>query len=109
MYCSIGSIVDEEILMNEKLSIKLNIGGRLYPLTINRDQEEKYRKVAKRINELIFKYSKRYTKLDVQDFMAMTTLQVVFENMEKAEMKDESSMLEELRSMDEELSDFLNE
>jgi len=95
--------------MDEKLSIKLNIGGRIYPLTINREQEEAYRKVAKRINELVFKYSKRYVKLDAQDFMAMTTFQVVFENMKKVENQDESPVLEELKSMDEELSDFLNE
>jgi len=95
--------------MNEKLSIKLNIGGRTYPLTIDRDQEEKYRKIAKRINELISEYSKRYTKLDSQDFMAMTTFQVVFENTEKADKEDESPVLDELKSMDEELSDFLNE
>jgi len=95
--------------MNEKLSIKLNIGGRIYPLTIDREHEEKYRKVAKRINELISKYSKRYAKLDMQDFMAMTTFQVVFENIENAETQDESPVLEELKSMDEELSDFLNE
>ncbi|MBK5202565.1 MAG: cell division protein ZapA [Prolixibacteraceae bacterium] len=95
--------------MKEKLSIKLNIGGRTYPITIDREQEEKYRKVAKRINDIISEYSKKYAKLDVQDFMAMTTFQVVFENMEKAEMEDESPVLEELKSMDEELSDFLNE
>jgi len=95
--------------MNEKLSIKLNIGGRTYPITIDREQEEKYRKVAKRINELISEYSKKYKSQDVQDFLAMTTFQVVFENMEKAEIEDDSPIIEELKSMDEELSDFLNE
>ena len=95
--------------MKDKLSIKLNIGGRTYPITIDREQEEKYRKVAKRINDIISEYSKKYSKLDMQDFMAMTTFQVVFENMEKADMEDESPVLEELKSMDEELSDFLNE
>lgn len=95
--------------MNEKLSIKLNIGGRTYPITIDREKEEKYRKVAKRINDLISEYSKKYAKQDIQDFLAMTTFQVVFENMEKAEMEDDSPVLKELKSMDEELSDFLNE
>ena len=36
-----------------ELSIKVSIGGRSYPLTINRDEEEKIRKAAAEIDKSI--------------------------------------------------------
>ena len=58
------------------LSIKVNIAGRVYPLNINRDQEENVRKAAKHINAEIKKLQDNYAVRDVQDLLAMTALQL---------------------------------
>ena len=44
----------------DKLSITLNIANRVYPMKINRDDEEKIRKSVKKIEERIKFYEKNY-------------------------------------------------
>jgi cell division protein ZapA len=60
--------------MNE-LSIKVNIGGRSYPLTIKREEEEKVRKAALEIDKCIKELKSNYAVVDMQDLLAMTALQ----------------------------------
>ena len=62
--------------MNEKLKIKISIGGRVYPLSINSAAEEEgMRKAANKINALINKFEKNYAVSDKQDVLAMCALQ----------------------------------
>lgn len=62
--------------MVEKLKIKVTIGDRVYPLTINSDgEEEGVRKAVKRINDLIKKFEENYEVRDKQDVLAMCALQ----------------------------------
>jgi cell division protein ZapA len=60
--------------MENKLSIKLNIGNRQYPLSINRDEEEQIRKAATLINERIRHFKDNYAVRDMQDLVAMAAL-----------------------------------
>jgi cell division protein ZapA len=62
--------------MEEKLKIKVTIGDRVYPLTINSEgEEEGVRKAVKRINDLIKKFEENYEVRDKQDVLAMCALQ----------------------------------
>lgn len=62
--------------MNEKLKIKITIGGRVYPLSINNaTEEEGMRKAANRINDLVKKFEQNYAVSDKQDVLAMCALQ----------------------------------
>ena len=61
--------------MNEKLKIRVTIGDRIYPLTINVEEEEGVRKAVKRINDLSIKFEKSYAVQDKQDVLAMCALQ----------------------------------
>ena len=61
--------------MSEKLKIRVTIGDRIYPLTINREEEEGVRKAVKRINDLSSKFEKSYAVQDKQDVLAMCALQ----------------------------------
>ena len=61
--------------MKTDLNIKVNIGGRPYSLTINREEEETVRKAAEDVNNTIKKYSKSFEYKDMQDLYAMVTLQ----------------------------------
>ena len=57
-----------------ELSIKVSIGGRSYPLTIKRSEEEKYEKAASEINKNLKELKNNYAVVDTQDLLAMTVL-----------------------------------
>ena len=78
--------------MEEKLSIRINIADRYYPLKIERDDEEKIRKAAKMINDKVFQYKTKYADKDIQDFLAMAALQFVIK-LSEMEGKDENTEL----------------
>lgn len=94
--------------MTEKLSIRIKIDGREYPLKVDREEEEKYRKAAKIINDIILQYRQKYSNSSSQDFLAMTAFQFALKNIELEEKVDRSPMFDELKKLDEELSDYLS-
>lgn len=94
--------------MTDKLSIKIKIDGREYPLKVDRDEEEKYRKAAKIINDIILQYRQKYSSSNTQDFLAMTAFQFALKTIELEEKVDRSPLFDELKKMDEELSDYLS-
>lgn len=57
------------------LSIKVNIAGRVYPLTVSQDEEENIRKATKAIDEMVKEYEQNYAVKDKQDLLAMCALQ----------------------------------
>jgi len=71
--------------MDDKLSIRVNIADRYYPLKVERENEEKIRKAARMINDKVLQYKQRYTDKDVQDFLAMAALQYVIKLTEEEE------------------------
>ena len=61
--------------MSEYIKIKLNIGDRLYPLTIERSQEIFFRDAVKKIESSLKKLEENYSVRDKQDLLAMTCIQ----------------------------------
>lgn len=59
-----------------KMSIKIVIAGRNYPLTINEGEEETIRKAVDGINTNVQKLQENYAVKDMQDLLAMTSLQL---------------------------------
>ena len=95
--------------MDEKLSIRVNIIDRFYPLKIDRKDEEKIRKAGKIINEKVLQYKQKYSDKDVQDFLAMAALQYVTRLIEMEENEDLSPLLEGIKEINEELEVYLKE
>lgn len=93
--------------MDEKLSINVNVAERLYPLKIDRDDEEKIRRAAKLINDKIILYKQRYSDKDVQDYLAMAALQFVIKLIECEDKTDTSEFISELKDLDEWLGSFI--
>lgn len=93
--------------MEEKLSIKVNLVDRYYPLKIERKDEERIRKAAKLINERVLQYKQRYTDKDTQDFLAMAALQFVIKNLEVEEQLNEQVLVDNLNDLNNELEDYL--
>lgn len=93
--------------MEDKLSIRVNVADRYYPLKIDRNDEEKIRKAARLINEKVLQYKQRYTDKDLQDFLAMAALQFVIKLIESENKFDVSPVLDQLTELNEWLGDYL--
>ncbi len=95
--------------MDDKLSIRVNIADRYYPLRIERKDEERIRLAAKLINEKVLQYKQRYSDKDVQDFLAMATLQYVIKLLELENRHDVDPFIEMVRDLNEQLDGVLSE
>ncbi len=93
--------------MEDKLSIKVNVADRYYPLKIDRRDEEKIRKAARMINEKVLQYRQKYADKDTQDFLAMAALQFVTRIIEYDQKFDVGPLEENIRELNEELEEYL--
>lgn len=60
-----------------KISLKVEIAGRSYPLTIQEGEEKKVLKAAEDINHAIALLKMNYSVNDSQDLLAMSSLQLL--------------------------------
>ncbi|HZH86911.1 MAG TPA: cell division protein ZapA [Brumimicrobium sp.] len=81
-----------------KLSIKIVIAGRNYPLTINEGEEEVIRKAVEDINSNVQKLQESYAVKDMQDLLAMTSLQLATRSNTPSGNKKEGELKEEILS-----------
>jgi cell division protein ZapA len=94
---------------DKKLSINIKIDGRVFPLTIDSDDEERYRLAAKMVNETIGKYRKLFGNQESQNIMAMTAFQIALSNVTLQNRNDSSNFIDELKNLNDDISDFLKE
>jgi cell division protein ZapA len=76
-----------------KLSIRVVVAGRTYPLTVNESEQEKVIKAAEDINKAIKLLQDNYAVKDMQDLLAMTALQLASKS-ESSKGKSEESKVE---------------
>ncbi len=95
--------------MDEKLSIRVNVADRYYPLRIDRKDEERIRLAAKLINDKVLQYKQRYSDKDVQDFLAMASLQYVIKLLELENRHDVDPMIEAVRDLNDQLENILSD
>jgi cell division protein ZapA (FtsZ GTPase activity inhibitor) len=67
--------------MSEK-SVKISIAGRLYPITVDAQEESFVNEAASRINERVAVLESRYAVKDKQDLLAMAALQFATQYLE---------------------------
>ena len=60
-----------------KVSLKLEIAGRTYPISVLETEQEKVYQAANTLNEAIKSLKKQYAVNDLQDLMAMASLQLI--------------------------------
>jgi cell division protein ZapA len=85
--------------MDDKLSIRVNVADRYYPLKVEGENEERIRKAARLINEKVLQYKQRYVDKDAQDFLAMAALQYVIRLIEIEEKEEDSTVVEGLKEL----------
>jgi cell division protein ZapA (FtsZ GTPase activity inhibitor) len=95
--------------MDDKLSIRVNVADRYYPLKVERENEEKIRKAARLINEKVLQYRQRYTDKDVQDFLAMAALQYVIKLTEEEEKLENDYIPDAIKELIQKIDSVLEE
>ena len=91
----------------DKLSIRISIADRYYPLKIVATDEERIRSAAKRINEKIDQYRQRYSGRDIQDALSMATLQFVIRLIESENNENIEPLVKELDSISAQLEAYI--
>ncbi len=93
----------------DQLRINIRIEGRVYPLRIDRNDEERHRKAAKTLNETVDKYRNLFRDKDSQDVLAMAAFQIALNHTEMLEREDKSLFMDGLKDLNDDISDFLRE
>ncbi|MBN2667630.1 MAG: cell division protein ZapA [Bacteroidales bacterium] len=93
----------------EKLTIRVNINERFYPLKIEAKDEEKIRKAAKDINAMIAKYREVFKDKDGQDFLAMVALQLGTKVVDLDHQGDLVSIIDDVKTINRDIEQFLKE
>ncbi|MAH82088.1 MAG: cell division protein ZapA [Flavobacteriaceae bacterium] len=98
--------------MNDLIKIKITIADRVYPLSINPEQEESLRNAAKNVGLMIKQLEQSYAVRDKQDVLAMCALQysTKLENISKENNKglniDKEKILELINIIDVHLNSY---
>ncbi|MCI0522861.1 MAG: cell division protein ZapA [Bacteroidales bacterium] len=90
--------------MDDKLSIRVNVADRYYPLKVESENEERIRKAARLINEKVLQYKQRYVDKDIQDFLAMAALQYVIRLIEIEDKEGDTTLEEGLKELNEKVN-----
>ena len=87
----------------DKLSIKLHIANRIYPMKIERKSEEFIRNSVKKIEERLKFYEENYAIKDKQDLLAMCLIEYAskFESVNNEKIVDDglNKKLAEIESL----------
>ncbi|HOZ30268.1 MAG TPA: cell division protein ZapA [Bacteroidales bacterium] len=96
---------------DNKLIININIGERMYPISIERGdtrREELIRKASQSINDTLLQYKKRgYKNKDDQDYLAMTVIMFAVKLLENESKEDISPIINELKKVNFEIEEIL--
>ena len=92
----------------DKLSIKLNIANRFYPMKIERSSEEMIRNAVKKIDNRLKVYEDNYAIKDKQDLLAMCLIEYAskLEKINQNNFINDDGISEKLSNLDELLSEF---
>jgi cell division protein ZapA len=91
-----------------KVSLKVTIAGRTYPLNINEKEKDSVLAAVSDINRSIEKLKKSYAVKDPQDLIAMTALQLVMKNDSNKGGNMSNSSSEDMDSIEKALADLSN-
>lgn len=83
-----------------ELSIKVTIAGRIYPISVNAEEEEMVRKAATDVDTDIKNLQKNYAVKDKQDLLAMTALQLATKLQQVDESKSNPVKSEDLDKLE---------
>ena len=88
--------------MGDKLSIKLHIANRIYPMKIERESEEYIRNAVKQIEGRLKFYEENYAIKDKQDLLAMCLIEYAskFESVNNKNVIEDDGFTEKLTEIE---------
>lgn len=89
--------------MADTRRISVKLAGKEFAMTIPKNDEEKYRRAAQEVNELISAYKGSFVA-ETEDYLAMAALQVA---VDKVSMRMDRTLADEKASL-QEINDQLN-
>jgi len=86
----------------DKLSIKLHIANRIYPMKIERKSEEYIRNAVKKIEGRLKFYEDNYAIKDKQDLLAMCLIEYAskFETVNNKKVVEDDGLTKKLAELD---------
>lgn len=96
-------------MSEERFTIRLQVAGKHYPLTILRSEEGKIRQAAKLINEKVERYKNSFSAGDKADYLAMAAVQLVTQLVELQEKNNVNPIFDTLNELDDELNEILED
>ena len=86
----------------DKLSIKLHVANRIYPMKIERKSEEFIRNAIKTIEERLKFYEENYAIKDKQDLLAMCLIEYAskFESINNKKVVEDDGITEKLQEIE---------
>jgi len=93
----------------DELSIKVTIANRVFPLKIDRADEERVRKAAKMVNDRIKEYEQQYAVNDKTDLIAMCAFQFATELVNQTEElpAQNKELSEQIAEIDSKITDYI--
>ena len=84
--------------MEDKVKIKVNVAGRIYPLKVTPDEEEFVRKAVDFIDERMNALEKMYAIKDVQDLQALLLIEMASElfYLKNTQEEDQQLIIDEI-------------
>jgi|TARA_B110000467_G_scaffold123194_1_gene114994 cell division protein ZapA len=88
--------------LGDKLSIKLHIANRIYPMKIERESEEYIRNAVKQIEGRLKFYEENYAIKDKQDLLAMCLIEYAskFESVNNKNVVEDDGFTEKLTEIE---------
>ncbi len=95
--------------MSDKFTIRIKIADSAHPLTIDRKDEELYRKAAKMVDTRFADYKERYKNVDLNDnqFLSFVALEFAVKYLNMEQDKDIDDFTAKIGEMTHEIEDFL--
>ncbi|HIP31264.1 MAG TPA: cell division protein ZapA [Crocinitomicaceae bacterium] len=90
-----------------KLSVKVVVAGRSYPLSVDEAEKDKVMQAAADINKAIKMLQDNYAVKDMQDLLAMTALQLASKEGSGKSSEDKSGEI--LKKIEEDLQSLAND
>ena len=92
----------------DKLSIKINIANRFYPMKIERSSEESIRNAVKNIESRLKFYEDNYEIKDKQDILAMCLIEYAskLEKLNNSKLINDDGISDKILKLDQILTDI---
>lgn len=95
-----------------KLSIRVSVDGRMFPLTVKRSDEESIRKAVSSINDKLRVYRSKYgSGRDSQDsygFLCMVAIDFATKYQEREKKTSDTELLSQMQNLSAEIEDYIN-